>query len=289
MTIEGNWITGAMNSDYPTVKYKVVELPAGPAGKGTLQFTNCWGVAADSDNKEGAVSLVEYLTTPEQQLAFADAFGVMPSVEEAADEWKQKFPEDAAFIEEADYAQNLPTQEGAADVIADLNAKLAFLNSKGEGGIEKLPAREDPRIRGELVERAHDIGVKYGEIQAKADGLIDVGFENPIRIGGFDQGFDDVMHKGANLDSGDVYIVEYKGGTARLAPGQMEFDWVVGNIRRLYTEGGTVGQSWARVLAKALREGRLKGVAYSTPISGGSPLPTDKVGTWTYKPTRIVF
>ncbi|HYU35974.1 MAG TPA: DUF4157 domain-containing protein [Thermoanaerobaculia bacterium] len=172
---------------------------------------------------------------------------------------------------------------------ADLNAKLAFLNTKGEKGIEKLPAREDPRIRGELVERAHDIGVKYGESQAKADGLIDVGFDNPIQIGGFDQGFDDVMRQGPNLDTGDVYIVEYKGGSARLAPGQMEFDWVVGNIRRLYNEGGSAGQSWARALAKALREGRLKGVAYSTPLSGGSPLPTAKVGTWAYKPTRIAF
>ena len=35
MTIEGNWIAGGMK-DYPDVKYKVVELPAGPAGKGTL-------------------------------------------------------------------------------------------------------------------------------------------------------------------------------------------------------------------------------------------------------------
>jgi multiple sugar transport system substrate-binding protein len=127
MTIEGNWIKGAMDADFPDIDYQVAELPAGPAGQGTLQFTNCWGVAADSDNIEGAVSLVEYLTTPEQQLAFADAFGVMPSVEDAADQWKQKFPEDAAFIDEAEYAQNLPTQEGAADVVADLNAKLATL------------------------------------------------------------------------------------------------------------------------------------------------------------------
>ncbi len=37
-----NWITGAMSADYPGVKYQVAELPAGPGGKGTLQFTNCW-------------------------------------------------------------------------------------------------------------------------------------------------------------------------------------------------------------------------------------------------------
>ncbi len=36
MTIEGNWIKGAVKNDYPDLKYKTVELPAGPKGKGTL-------------------------------------------------------------------------------------------------------------------------------------------------------------------------------------------------------------------------------------------------------------
>ena len=58
MTIEGNWIAGAMTHDYPNVKYKVVPLPAGPAGKGTLQFTTCWGIAAASKNKAAAMQLV---------------------------------------------------------------------------------------------------------------------------------------------------------------------------------------------------------------------------------------
>jgi multiple sugar transport system substrate-binding protein len=32
MTIEGNWIRGALKNDFPYVKAKIVELPAGPAG-----------------------------------------------------------------------------------------------------------------------------------------------------------------------------------------------------------------------------------------------------------------
>ena len=92
MTIEGNWITGAMQNDFPDVDYQVVALPAGTE-EATIQYTNCWGVAADSDNVDGAVSLVEHLTTLEQQMAFADAFGVMPSVEEVAGQWKEQYPE----------------------------------------------------------------------------------------------------------------------------------------------------------------------------------------------------
>ncbi|MGB4137662.1 MAG: extracellular solute-binding protein, partial [Microbacterium sp.] len=82
MVVEGNWITGAMTNDYPDVHYKVVELPAGPDGKkGTLQFTNCWGIAADSPNQKAALDLVEHLTATDQQLAFSKAFGVMPSIQ----------------------------------------------------------------------------------------------------------------------------------------------------------------------------------------------------------------
>ncbi|MBD3756754.1 MULTISPECIES: sugar ABC transporter substrate-binding protein [Microbacterium] len=128
MTIEGNWITGALG-DYPDVTAKVVELPAGPAGKGTLQFTNCWGMAADSPNQKAALDLVQYLTTADQQLAFSKAFGPMPSVQSAADQWKSDNPELVPFLTGADYAQGVPTNKGAADVITDFNAQLESLKT----------------------------------------------------------------------------------------------------------------------------------------------------------------
>jgi multiple sugar transport system substrate-binding protein len=127
MTIEGNWIAGAMSADFPKVDYTVAELPEGPAGKGTLAFTNCWGIADASDNQDGAVDLVEYLTSADQQLTFADAFGVIPSVESAADAYAEDRPELQPFVAGADYAQTPPSQEGAADVIADFNAQLEGL------------------------------------------------------------------------------------------------------------------------------------------------------------------
>ncbi len=129
MVIEGNWIAGAMTNDFPDVSYTVAELPEGPAGPGTIQYTNCWGMAAQSDNIPGATALVEHLTSTESQLAAAEAFGVMPSVASAAEEWKEAYPEFAAFIDGADYAINLPSQPGTGDVIGDFNAQLATLSS----------------------------------------------------------------------------------------------------------------------------------------------------------------
>jgi multiple sugar transport system substrate-binding protein len=129
MVIEGNWIGGAMSNDYPDISFTVAELPAGPAGQGTLQFTNCWGMAADSPNQKAALDLVEYLTSTDQQLAFSEAFGPMPSIQSAADAWSEANPDITAFLTGADYAQFPPNQEGAAEVVSDFNAQLESLET----------------------------------------------------------------------------------------------------------------------------------------------------------------
>ncbi|WP_285727933.1 sugar ABC transporter substrate-binding protein [Psychromicrobium xiongbiense] len=129
MTIEGNWIVGGLSKDYPNISYKVLELPAGPAGKGTLQFSNCWGIAADSPNQKAALDLVQKLTSTDSQLAFSKAFGPMPSVKSAADQWTAQNPALVPFLKGADYAQNVPVTKGSADVIKDLNSKLESLAS----------------------------------------------------------------------------------------------------------------------------------------------------------------
>lgn len=146
MVIEGNWITGAMQGDYSDVKYTVAELPAGKA-KGTLQYTNCWGVTAKGDNIGGAVDLVKALTTTEQQLAFAKAFGVMPSLQSAKQEWSKANPTMVPFVDGAEYAQNLPAQVGAADVIKDMNAQLAQLKTKEPKAIlDSVQANLEPVV-----------------------------------------------------------------------------------------------------------------------------------------------
>ncbi|MGB7819466.1 MAG: ABC transporter substrate-binding protein [Ornithinibacter sp.] len=130
MTMEGNWITGAVRNDYPDLKYTTVELPEGPKGPGTLQFTQCWGVASDSKAQAQAVDLVSSLTTVDQQMAFADAFGVMPSRQAAADQYKEKFPEDAPFIAGGAYGHGPINAAGMEQVVGDLNSKLeAFGNA----------------------------------------------------------------------------------------------------------------------------------------------------------------
>jgi hypothetical protein len=166
----------------------------------------------------------------------------------------------------------------------------AFLRFAAEGDIEKIASKLDPKLMSEMKRRAHDVGVEYGEKQAIKDGLTKGGvggvkWENPITAGEFGQGFDDIMVKGGDLDSGLVYIVEYKGGRAGLSPGQMSLEWVKGNIKKLSLYDGPHGREMAEKLARALKEGRLRGVVYSTPVVGlretkkiGGELIYDAVG-----------
>lgn len=127
MTIEGNWLSGSMQSDYPSVTYKVVELPQGPAGKGTLQFTNGWGIAADSKNQRGALNLVKYLTSDSVVMDFSKAFGVMPASKKLAAQYKSAYPQMSAFVDGLQYSTGLPNEKGAATILTDLNASLGSL------------------------------------------------------------------------------------------------------------------------------------------------------------------
>lgn len=128
MVIEGPWIKG-IASDYPDTKWAAYELPAGPEGTSTFTFTNCWGIPANSDTRDAAVSLVEYLTSDDQQLAFADAFGVIPSTESAAASYAEKYPDYASFVASNDYAVSPVNFAGSASVVGDFNASLEGMAS----------------------------------------------------------------------------------------------------------------------------------------------------------------
>jgi multiple sugar transport system substrate-binding protein len=137
MTMEGNWIVGAMKADYPSVKYKVVELPAGPSGKATLSFTNCWGVAAKSANQSAAIDFVDFLTTTDQQVTFAKDFGVMPSRQAAKSQFVSLYPDQQAFVTGTDHAFGPVGFPGFAAVQKDFEAGINGL-ADGSSDPKKL-------------------------------------------------------------------------------------------------------------------------------------------------------
>lgn len=128
MVVEGNWLLGALKSDYPNLKYKVAELPAGPTGtKGTLEFTNCWGISATTKNPDQAKALVSYLTGTDVQLGFAKAFGVIPSVQSAKDQYLAQNPDNKPFVDGIDYAKGVVAAPGVTEALDDYNSQLQNL------------------------------------------------------------------------------------------------------------------------------------------------------------------
>ncbi|MFC6017320.1 extracellular solute-binding protein [Plantactinospora solaniradicis] len=128
MTIEGNWIKGALQNDFPNIKYTVHPLPAGPKAKATLSFTNCWGIAAKSKYKEQAIKFVEAMTSVDQQMTFAKTFGVMPSRQAAREQYTQAYPADRAYIDGAEYAQGPVNAPKMDSVLADFDTGLQGLD-----------------------------------------------------------------------------------------------------------------------------------------------------------------
>jgi multiple sugar transport system substrate-binding protein len=150
MATEGNWIKGAMQHDYPNIKYKVVAMPAGPSGtKGTLSFTQCWGISSKSKFKDQAINFVEAMTTAPQQLAFTKAFGVMPSRISAKDGYLQQFPNDKPFIDSADFAQGPVNAPKMDSVLSDFDSQLQGLaNGDPKAILTRLQTNATTALKG---------------------------------------------------------------------------------------------------------------------------------------------
>src|SRR5690606_36833234 len=79
--------------------------------------------------REQAIAFVRAMTSPEQQITFTEAFGVMPSRESLRDEYLEQFPDDEAFIAGAAYAQGPVKAPKMDSVLADFDAGLQQLTT----------------------------------------------------------------------------------------------------------------------------------------------------------------
>jgi multiple sugar transport system substrate-binding protein len=123
-------MVGALSADYPSIKYEVVTIPAGPSGdKATLSFTNCWAIPKSSANLTGAVDFVKFLTTPAQQMKFAKGFGVIPSLETLQSQWQATFPNLAVHTKELAYAHPDIALPNDSQALSTLDSALAQLAS----------------------------------------------------------------------------------------------------------------------------------------------------------------
>ena len=135
MVIETEALTKTLADTYSGISYKVVELPAGSGGKGTLQFPTFYGVVEASKHKADAIKLVEYLTAAERQVALASAAGTVPAGKAAGETWKGKHADQVAFLAGVEYSQPVPSASGTSDIIANFDNELPGLAGGDPAGI----------------------------------------------------------------------------------------------------------------------------------------------------------
>jgi multiple sugar transport system substrate-binding protein len=82
MTIDGPWAIGALNPSVditaPDSPYRTARLPGPTKPGGTALNVSCYNVSARTKNPELALKLVEFLSRPDNMLAHAQGYGVVP-------------------------------------------------------------------------------------------------------------------------------------------------------------------------------------------------------------------
>jgi multiple sugar transport system substrate-binding protein len=79
IAFEGGWLKGAMDNDFPDTNWAFAEMPAGSAGKATISYTAAYGINPDSDSKDAAWVVMQYLTGPDGMQIWTEGGIAVPS------------------------------------------------------------------------------------------------------------------------------------------------------------------------------------------------------------------
>jgi multiple sugar transport system substrate-binding protein len=111
LTVEGNWIVPYLEQEFPTLQFGVAPLPAGPAGRATLLFSDCYAIAANSAQPQHALALALHLLSPETLHTRMDDQAAAPARISLRETWLAGQPIMEPFLSGVEYAR--PWQLGA--------------------------------------------------------------------------------------------------------------------------------------------------------------------------------
>lgn len=77
--IEGTWVVGHLENNFPDVKFGVGEMPKLNKKESTLLFTTGYSMNSASENKENAWKFIEYATGKEGMETWTTGSGVLPA------------------------------------------------------------------------------------------------------------------------------------------------------------------------------------------------------------------
>lgn len=127
MVIEGNWLIPYLAETAPTLAYGVVPLPAGPVGKATVAFVNCYAIAAGTPQADVAGHLIEFLTSAESQRQWLSLTAALPARTALLDPWTLAYPAQSAFVQALATAYPWRFRTGFQPVVDTMNDGLQKL------------------------------------------------------------------------------------------------------------------------------------------------------------------
>jgi len=143
IAFEGGWLKGALDTDFPDTKWAFAEMPAGSAGKVTITYTAAYAIAADSENKDAAWVVMQYLTGPEGMQKWTEGGIAIPS------------------------RSDVPTPEGFEAIVAGAEyAKPGSGFIKGYGDIQK--AFQDEFVK-QITDKTYNVDPVLAATKAKID------------------------------------------------------------------------------------------------------------------------
>ena len=127
MIFEGGWVDPYMKNTYPDTKYAWAPMPQGTE-QATLGFTVSYSIGVDSENKDAAWVLLQYLTGPEGMKTWTEGGVANPSRQDVA-----PAPGKEILVEGAAYAHPwsfIPGFSGINDAFN--NAMTAQIEAKSD-------------------------------------------------------------------------------------------------------------------------------------------------------------
>jgi len=86
--IEGNWVLGFLQQNFPEIEFGVLEVPTMGGNKGTMVFTVGYGINARTEKYEASKEFIKFATGPVGMPIWTTGAGVLPSRSDVAEATK---------------------------------------------------------------------------------------------------------------------------------------------------------------------------------------------------------
>ncbi len=119
MVFEGNWLTGVMQSTYPSVSYGTAPLPTGPKGAGNYAFSSAWVISAKTKHLKESTQFLKYVTGKAGMAVWSKLSGYIGSRKDV-----KPLPGTKVFVDQVKHSQTYFFPPGFTNALSAINTDI---------------------------------------------------------------------------------------------------------------------------------------------------------------------